>query len=57
MQLKSGEQFTLSTDPLLVLLHAECETVDDEYEADALSDQRESTLLAPQCKSINFQSE
>lgn len=48
MNLKSGEQFTLDTDPLLALIAAECETVEDEFELEAIRDERESILLAAQ---------
>lgn len=41
-----GEQFTLSTDPLLVLMAREAETVEDELDAQHEAEVRESVLLA-----------
>lgn len=40
------EPWTLSTDPLLVLMAAECETVEDELELQAQADEREQVLMA-----------
>lgn len=51
MNLRSGEQYTLDTDPLHVLMLAECETVEDEYEVASLFDQCETVMLAMQNKS------
>lgn len=48
MQLNSGELFTLACDPMLVLMAQECETVEDELELSAITDEREATLLAAQ---------
>ena len=48
MELNSGELFTLSTDPMLILIALECETVEDEQELSAITDERESALLAAQ---------
>lgn len=48
MELNSGELFTLSTDPMLILMARECETVEDEQELSAITDERESALLAAQ---------
>jgi hypothetical protein len=48
MQLNSGELYTLATDPMLILMARECEDVEDELELAAISDQRESNLLAAQ---------
>ena len=46
MALISGEQYTLSTDPMLVLMAAEDETVEDEFDTQAQADVRESVLMA-----------
>ena len=48
MLLNSGELYTLATDPMLILMALECEGVEDELELAAITDQRESTLLAAQ---------
>lgn len=48
MELNSGELFTLACDPMLILMARECETVADEFEVAAITDQRESVLLAAQ---------
>lgn len=48
MELNSGELFTLSADPMLILMALECETVEDELELSAITDEREATLLAAQ---------
>jgi len=48
MELNSGELYTLALDPLLILMAAECEDVEDEIEFAAISDERESNLLAAQ---------
>jgi hypothetical protein len=54
MHLRSGEGFTSDTDPLLVLLRAECETVEDECEVESLFEQHETFVLAATRKtSIN----
>lgn len=42
------QQYTLQTDPLLVLMAAECEDVQDELEFEAECDLRESQLMAAQ---------
>lgn len=41
-----GAQYTLSTDPMIVLMQLECESVEDEFEVASLCEQRESVLLA-----------
>lgn len=41
-----GAQYTLSTDPMIVLMQLECESVKDEFEVASLCEQRESVLLA-----------
>lgn len=48
MELNSGELFTLSADPMLILMALECETVEDELELASITDEREATLLAAQ---------
>lgn len=48
MELNSGELYTLACDPMLVLMAAECETVEDECELSSITEQRESILLAAQ---------
>ena len=48
MELNSGELFTISADPMLILMALECETVEDEMEVSSLTDERESALLAAQ---------
>ncbi len=48
MELNSGELYTLACDPMLVLMAAECETVEDEFELASITEQRESVLLAAQ---------
>ena len=48
MELNSGELFTLAADPMLILMARECETVQDEQELSAITDERESKLLAAQ---------
>jgi hypothetical protein len=48
MELNSGELFTLSADPMLILMAMECETVEDEHELSAITAERESALLAAQ---------
>jgi hypothetical protein len=40
------EQYTFTTDPLLILMAAECETVEDELECEAQAEQRETVLMA-----------
>lgn len=45
----------LNTDPLLVLLRAECETVEEEHEAESLYDQHESYMLAASAKTSIYQ--
>lgn len=42
----TNEQYTLSTDPMLILMAAEDETVEDEFDTQAQADVRESVLLA-----------
>lgn len=48
MELNSGELFTISADPMLILMAREAETVEDEMEVSSLTDERESALLAAQ---------
>lgn len=56
MQLNSGELYTLASDPMLILMARECEGVEDELEFAAISDERESALLAAQAYTAARQS-
>ena len=51
------EAYTFSTDPLLVLLRAECETVEDEDDITSMFEQHETFVLAAQNKPSSFQSQ
>ncbi len=57
MQLNSGELFSFAGDPLLLLMAAECEDVEDELELEAITDEREATLLAAQAYTAIRQSQ
>ncbi len=46
MALNSGDLYTLNTDPLLILMAAEDETVQDEFDTQAQADVRESVCMA-----------
>ena len=51
------EQYTFNTDPLLVLLRAECETVEDEDDVTSMFEQHETFVLAAQHKSPTFETQ
>jgi len=55
MQLRTGEQYTLDTDPVFVLMLAECEDVRDEQEAQAQMDYWESVMLSLQYQTSTSQ--
>lgn len=51
-----NEQYTLGTDPMLVLMAAEDETVEDEFDTAAQADVRESVLMAAMFITSRFSS-
>ena len=54
MQLKSGDTYTMLTNPELALALAQCETVEEEFEVMALFEYDETMFFAAQHKtSIN----
>jgi len=57
MHLQSDVFNPMNVDPLLALMLAECETVEDEYEAESLYEQHVTKMLAAQHKTSIHQSQ